>query len=692
MSTKSIKTKLSVVIGIIILIAIAIIITLSSINGNKVAIENAENKMESILENSTQKLESIIDKNIFEMETHWNDLKVLVQQENFDRTQVQDIYKNVLEKDASAIGYTICIKPGYFDGKSDDYKGHPGYYSDGRFSEYLYKEGNQIIREEMVIPFEQNLQEAGSDWWRIPEKIKENYIYIDIYNVGGKDVLMVSVTYTILRNNEFIGVICKDFISEFIQYEAIEANSKLFKGQGNIVIYDQDGNIAADTKNAENVGKDLKTVSNENYSEIINSIKKGENRTFKENGNYYCVVPIKFNGSTSNWQMRVEIPEKVIKEKAVLLMRNQLIIGLFAICISILIIFLIIKRMLNPLNNLTTFSEKVAQGILYENIKIDRDDEIGQLAKAFSIMIARIREVVHGVKDNADNLVSASQQLSSSSEEMSQGASEQASSTEEVSSSMEEMSSNIQQNTDNAQETEKISVIAAKGISEVEKAAGESLTSIKQIAEKITIVNDIAFQTNILALNAAVEAARAGEHGRGFAVVAAEVRKLAERSKIAADEIVSLSNYSVKVTEDAGGLMMKIIPEVEKTARLVQEITAASLEQNSGADQINNAIQQLNQVTQQNAAASEEMSTSSEELSSQAEQLKDMVSFFKVDNAENYKGIRRNTLQQFNQDSKVVKKAGVGSNGGSNKKVFDEKGFDLNLNESNKLDNEFESY
>ncbi|MBI9052849.1 MAG: HAMP domain-containing protein [Bacteroidales bacterium] len=690
MRTNSIKTKLSLVLGVIILIAIAIIITVSSINGNKVAIENAENKMVSTLENSTQKLENIINKNILEMEAHWNDLKVLIQYENFDRTQVQDIYKNMLKKDASAIGYTICLKPGCFDGKSDDYKGYPGYYSDGRFSEYLYKEGNQILRDELTISFEQDLQEAGSDWWRIPEKTKENFIYMDIYNVGGKDVLMVSVTYTILRNNEFIGVICKDFISEFIQQEAIEANSKLFKGQGNIEIYDQDGNIAADTKNAENVGKDLKTISNENYSEIISSIKQGEERTYKENGNYYCVVPIKFNGSTSNWQMRVEIPENVIKEKAMLLMRNQLIIGLFSICISILIIFLIVKRMLNPLNSLTAFSEKVAQGILYENINIDRDDEIGQLAKAFSIMMSRIREVVNGVKDNADNLVSASQQLSSSSEEMSQGASEQASSTEEVSSSMEEMSSNIQQNTDNAQETEKISVVAAKGISEVEKAAKESLTSIKQIADKITIVNDIAFQTNILALNAAVEAARAGEHGRGFAVVAAEVRKLAERSKIAADEIVSLSTYSVKATADAGELMSKIIPEVEKTARLVQEITAASLEQNSGADQINSAIQQLNQVTQQNAAASEEMSTSSEELSSQAEQLKDMVSFFKVDNSENYMGVRSNTLQQFNQDSKFVKTAG--SNGSKNKKVLDEKGFDLNLNESNKIDNEFESF
>jgi len=157
---------------------------------------------------------------------------------------------------------------------------------------------------------------------------------------------------------------------------------------------------------------------------------------------------------------------------------------------------------------------------------------------------------------------------------------------------------------------------------------------MKQIADKVTIIGDIAFQTNILALNAAVEAARAGEHGRGFAVVAAEVRKLAEKSQIAAGEINALSKSSVQIAEESGKLLASIVPDIQKTARLVQEITAASIEQNSGAEQINNAINQLNQVTQQNAAAAEEMATSTEELSSQSDQLKDMIAFFKVNQQE----------------------------------------------------------
>ncbi|MGC9375937.1 MAG: methyl-accepting chemotaxis protein, partial [Bacteroidales bacterium] len=301
-----------------------------------------------------------------------------------------------------------------------------------------------------------------------------------------------------------------------------------------------------------------------------------------------------------------------------------------AVIIFILVVTFISRNISRNLNNGVEFANKVADGDLTATVELDQQDEIGMLAQALNRMVVKLQDIVANVGLSADNIASASQQVSSGSQQLSQGANEQASSAEEVSSSMEEMASNIQQNTDNAQQTEKISVEAANGIKQVAEAAQESLTSIREIADKIGVVNDIAFQTNILALNAAVEAARAGEHGKGFAVVAAEVRKLAERSKVAADEIVGLSDKSVKVTEDAGELMMKIIPDIEKTAKLVQEISASSMEQNSGADQINNAIQQLNQVTQQNAAASEELATSSEELSSQADQLKENISYFSV--------------------------------------------------------------
>jgi methyl-accepting chemotaxis protein len=188
------------------------------------------------------------------------------------------------------------------------------------------------------------------------------------------------------------------------------------------------------------------------------------------------------------------------------------------------------------------------------------------------------------------------------------------------------------QNTENSQQTEKIALKASEGISKVARASEQTLTFMHEIADKVSIIGEIARQTNILALNAAVEAARAGENGKGFAVVASEVRKLAERSQSAAVEIDNLAKNSVRATEDSVRLLEEIAPDIDKTSKLVQEISAASLEQNSGADQVNNAIQQLNHVTQQNAAASEEMATSSEELESQAQQLMEMISVFKVDN------------------------------------------------------------
>jgi len=360
---------------------------------------------------------------------------------------------------------------------------------------------------------------------------------------------------------------------------------------------------------------------------------------------------------------------------------------LLAVSVFIVIVTMVSRNITKALNKGVAFAGKVADGDLTATIELDQKDEVGILALALNRMVIKLRSIVESVDVSSDNIASASQQVSSGSQQLSQGASEQASSTEEVSSSMEEMVSNIQQNTDNAQQTEKISIEASSGMEQVATAAQESLNSIRQIADKISVVNDIAFQTNILALNAAVEAARAGEHGRGFAVVAAEVRKLAERSKVAADEIVNLSKNSLKVTEEAGGLMGKIIPEIGKTAKLVQEISAASLEQNSGADQVNNAIQQLNQVTQQNAAASEELATSSEELASQAQQLKENISFFSTGNKKtNVKKSNVKSEANRNADNQEQVKEGRKTS------INDKGGFDLKMYDNKSLDDEYEKF
>ncbi len=309
---------------------------------------------------------------------------------------------------------------------------------------------------------------------------------------------------------------------------------------------------------------------------------------------------------------------------------TAVVIALFAAAI----IFLM-RNITRPLRRCVAIAGAIARGDLTIPVDVRGKDETGQLLLAMKTMLEKLKETVENVKMTADNVISGSQQVKESSEQMSQGTTEQAASAEEASSSVEEMNATIRQNADNAQQTEKIAVKSASDALESGKAVAEAVAAMKDIAKKISIIEEIARQTNLLALNAAIEAARAGEHGKGFAVVASEVRKLAERSQAAAGEISQLSTTSVQIAEQAGHMLEKLVPDIQKTSELVQEISASSKEQASGADQINAAIQQLNQVIQQNAGAAEEMASTAEELSSQAEQLQSTIAFFKVDGADN---------------------------------------------------------
>jgi methyl-accepting chemotaxis protein len=291
-----------------------------------------------------------------------------------------------------------------------------------------------------------------------------------------------------------------------------------------------------------------------------------------------------------------------------------------------------ITRMITvPLREGVRVAERLAEGDLTTRIEVWSKDETGQLLQAMKAMLEKLRQIVGEVQTAASSLTAASGQVSSTSESLSQGTSEQAASVEETTSSLEQMNASIAQNAENSRQTEQMALQGAKDAEESGRTVLQTAAAMKDIAEKVSIIEEIAYQTNLLALNAAIEAARAGEHGKGFAVVATEVRKLAERSQAAAKEIGARSASSVQVAERSGKLLEALVPAIRKTTDLVQEVAAASREQASGVAQINNAMGQVGQVTQRNASASEELASTAEEMASQAESLQQLMTFFVVD-------------------------------------------------------------
>ncbi len=333
----------------------------------------------------------------------------------------------------------------------------------------------------------------------------------------------------------------------------------------------------------------------------------------------------------------VMIAVTIIADLAFFIGATAIIHLTWAIPVSILMLIGVFKFMKDdltkPLDELTNTVIRLSEGDLgvVFNEKIQkRKDELGKISTSISKLVLNLKNVIQVIQTNSNELVKTSRTLKDSSINLREGSGKQATSSEEISASVEEISATIRQNTDNSQVTEKIAIKSAKEIISGNELVLTTKESMETIANKIQIVNDIAFQTNLLALNAAVEAARAGEYGRGFAVVAAEVRKLAEKSKLAADEIDKLSKEGVGLAQESGNKLSEIVPDIEKTAHLIQEVTASSLEQSSGAEQITQAVSEFSQIAQEISHASEELNTNSESLAQLANEIDESLSFFKI--------------------------------------------------------------
>ncbi|OQY60315.1 MAG: hypothetical protein B6245_02060 [Desulfobacteraceae bacterium 4572_88] len=550
------------------------------------------------------------------------------------RYEVNGILKNVLRRNPSFLGTYTCWEPNMFDESDRGYKDTAGHDSTGRFIPYWSQNEGGNIQLEPLTEYE---VDGAGNYYLLPRKTKQECI-IDpyFYTVQEKSVLITSLVVPIVVEDTFYGIAGVDLQIDDLQ-ELADDVDHLYDGAAEIFIISHNGTLAAATAKPDILGKHLKTI-HDDWEEDMARIQQGEMFVEEHSGNIVVFAPLKTGLTTTPWSVNIMIPMTKITEKAESQMARAIqdmwkMIGIGAFCTlgAILLLWFVVRGITRPIIEAIAFAEKLSKGDFGIDVQVTASDEIGQLQSSMKKMTDRFSELVIHIRNAAEQVASGSQELSSAAGGMKNGSEQQAEAGEEVSSSMEEMASNIRQNADNAMQTEKIALKSAEDAREGGKAVSETVTAMKAIVEKISVIGEIARRTDLLALNAAIEAARAGENGKGFAVVAYEVRKLAERTQVAASEISKLSASSVEVAEKAGNMLSHIIPDIQKTAELVQEISAASNEQDTGASQINQAIQQLDQVIQRNASLATEIASTSEELSSQAGLLRNTIGFFKVD-------------------------------------------------------------
>ena len=403
-----------------------------------------------------------------------------------------------------------------------------------------------------------------------------------------------------------------------------EANYNMkLDGDGFTFIMDKTGNlIVHPVYEGENL-----TSKNKDFKKIVDE-KNGMLKYISPKTGTMKITMYEYNDDTEWIICSTAFKEIIIGDRIKAVMKNIIITTILLVVFSIAIFTLVLRNILDPIKKIVVCLGNLAKGKLNISIDVKRDDEIGKISEAFNKTVQKLKEVMSMVMESVDELSTESTQISSGSNSVAQGANKQAASTEEISATVEQLNSSTQESSKNLKDTQETSQSSLKLLNEGSDNIFKSLDSIKQIGENISIISEIAFQTNILALNAAVEAARAGTYGKGFAVVAGEVKKLADKSKVSAEEIVLISSDGVRLSERARENTKDILPEIEKTSRLIDELSAAMDEQTAGFAEISSSINLLSDVSQQNAASSEEMAASADKLLESATALKNAIAFF----------------------------------------------------------------
>jgi methyl-accepting chemotaxis protein len=554
------------------------------------------------------------------------------------REQIGELSKATLASSEDFIGAAVTWEPNALDGKDAEYAGKKPEYDDtGRYMPYWTRSAGNTFH---VDPIVFDPAPGANDWYDIPKKSgKVFFTEPYIYPIEGKDVLMASLVAPIMIAGKFQGVASADF--SLTQLRKILADTKVMDG-GELALI-SNGGLYASHANTERINKKAEDIP----AEGLEAVRKGLSYEYRDAQNVvHLLQPVVIHPDTAPWSVRMSFPYSVATASSRQLTFYTVVVSVVCALATALILVTVVSRLMRPLRALSQAMTNLSSGEadLRTKLEVQGNDELAAIGTGFNQFVGKIHGVLAQVRGSADSVANASTEIAQGNHDLSARTEHQASALEETAASMEELNSTVQQNAENARQANQLaknaSTVAIQG-GEVVGQVVETMKGIndssRKISDIISVIDGIAFQTNILALNAAVEAARAGEQGRGFAVVASEVRSLAGRSADAAKEIKTLINASVERVEQgtalvdkAGVTMSEVVTSIRRVTDIMSEISAASSEQSAGVAQVGEAVNSMDQATQQNAALVEEMAAAASSLKSQANELVDVVGVFKL--------------------------------------------------------------